>query len=83
VRFPLQTIRSNSLLYKIIYSTSGRSARNPAKLLKIMARPAGLEPATLGLEGGDRALVENCTDARLQLIGVERLAPLAPAIVDL
>jgi hypothetical protein len=25
-----------------------------------VARPAGVEPATLGLEGGDRALVEPC-----------------------
>ena len=41
----------NDHIYKIIYSRSSGCFSNARKPLKILARPAGLEPATPGLEG--------------------------------
>jgi hypothetical protein len=38
-------------IYKIIYTAATRSFKNVPKSLKTLARPAGLEPATPGLEG--------------------------------
>jgi len=42
--------RGTDHIYKIIYSRARRPFSNARKPLKILARPAGLEPATPGLE---------------------------------
>jgi hypothetical protein len=44
-------------IYKIIYSDFAVCLENVRKLLKPLARPAGFEPATPGLEGQSGRLV--------------------------